>query len=42
MWIGKDALKELENLVSVEGRGRLISSNSKMGKEQFPFLQTNM
>lgn len=34
MWIGKDALKEIENLVQVEGRGRLISANSKMGKGQ--------
>lgn len=33
IWIGKDALKELENLVKVEGRGRLISSKSKMGQE---------
>lgn len=32
-WIGKDALKELEKLVKVEGRGRLIASDSKMGKE---------
>ncbi|BCZ47885.1 hypothetical protein psyc5s11_39520 [Clostridium gelidum] len=33
MWIAKDALKELEKLVKVEGRGRLISSDSQMGKE---------
>ncbi|SFC40912.1 DNA alkylation repair protein [Clostridium uliginosum] len=33
VWIAKDALKELEKLVRVEGRGRLISSDSKMGKE---------
>lgn len=33
VWIGKDALKELENLVKVEGRGRLISSKTKMGQE---------
>ena len=32
VWIGKDALKELENLVKVEGRSRLISSKSQMGK----------
>lgn len=32
VWIGKDALKEIENLVAVEGRGRLISSESMMGK----------
>lgn len=30
--IGKDALKELESLVQVEGRTRLISSKSKMAK----------
>lgn len=33
-WIGKDALKELETLVAVEGRTRLISSKSQMAKEQ--------
>lgn len=33
IWIAKDALKELEKLVKVEGRGRLISLDSKMGKE---------
>lgn len=33
VWIGKDALKELENVVKVAGRSRLISSKSKMGKE---------
>ena len=32
-WIGKDALKELENLVKTEGRSRLISADSQMGKE---------
>lgn len=32
IWIGKNALKELETLVSVKERGRLISSNSKMGR----------
>lgn len=32
-WIAKNALKELENLVKVEGRTRLISRNSKMSKE---------
>ncbi|WDV46536.1 DNA alkylation repair protein [Clostridiaceae bacterium M8S5] len=32
-WIGKNALKELETLVSVEERGRLLTSNSKMGKK---------
>ncbi|MFA9463129.1 MAG: DNA alkylation repair protein [Velocimicrobium sp.] len=30
IWIGKDALKELETLVQVEERSRLISSDSKM------------
>lgn len=33
IWIAKDALKELETLVKVEGRGRLISSNTQMGSE---------
>lgn len=32
VWIAKDALKELETLVKVSGRNRLISSNSKMGR----------
>ena len=31
VWIAKDAIKELENVVKVEGRTRLISANSKMG-----------
>ena len=31
-WIGKDVLKELEKLVKAEGRSRLISSDSRMGK----------
>lgn len=31
MWIAKDAIKELETLVKVEGRGRLISTNTQMG-----------
>ncbi|WNX87157.1 DNA alkylation repair protein [Emergencia timonensis] len=34
VWIGKDAIKELENLVKVPGRTRLISADSKMGREQ--------
>lgn len=34
VWIAKDAIKELENLVKVEGRKRLISSNSQMGAGQ--------
>lgn len=33
IWIAKDALKEVENLVKIEGRKRLISENSKMGRE---------
>jgi len=33
IWIAKDALKELEKLIKVEGRGRLISSYSKMADE---------
>ena len=31
IWIAKDAIKELENLVRVEGRKRLISTNTQMG-----------
>ncbi len=38
VWIAKDALKELEKLVKVEGRGRLITSDSKMGEESFADL----
>lgn len=34
VWIAKDAIKELENLVKVEGRSRLISADSKMGREE--------
>jgi Predicted DNA alkylation repair enzyme len=33
VWIAKDALKELETLVEVEGRRRLITVNSQMGKQ---------
>ncbi|MBS7020407.1 MAG: DNA alkylation repair protein [Firmicutes bacterium] len=33
-WVAKDAIKELECLVKVEGRSRLISSKSKMGMEK--------
>lgn len=32
-WIAKDALRELETLVKAEGRTRLISNKSKMGKQ---------
>ncbi|MGI6071282.1 MAG: DNA alkylation repair protein [Blautia sp.] len=32
LWIAKDAIKELENLVKVEGRSRLISASSRMGQ----------
>lgn len=35
-WIGENALKELENLIKVEGRSRLITANSKMGKLKNP------
>lgn len=31
VWIAKDARKELENVVKVEGRTRLISTKTKMG-----------
>jgi 3-methyladenine DNA glycosylase AlkD len=34
IWVGKDAVKELETLVSVNGRGRLLTSKSKMGRQQ--------
>lgn len=37
-WIGKDALKELVTLIKVPGRERLISRNSKMGKEHINSL----
>lgn len=33
IWIAKDALKELEKLVQVEGRSRLISRDSQMGNQ---------
>lgn len=33
IWIAKDAMKELENLVKVEGRTRLISRKTQMGQE---------
>lgn len=32
-WVGKDALRELENLVKVDERQRLLSRESKMGKQ---------
>lgn len=32
-WIGRDALKEIENLVKAEGRRRLISAGSQMGRD---------
>lgn len=31
IWVAKDAIKELENLVKVEGRARLISAKTQMG-----------
>ncbi len=33
MWIAKDVLKEIENVVKTAGRKRLISVNTKMGQE---------
>lgn len=33
-WVAKDVIKELESIVKVKERKRLISSNSKMGKER--------
>ena len=32
-WIAKDAIKELETMVKVEGRTRLISTKTQMGKD---------
>lgn len=32
VWIAKDVIKELENVVKVDDRKRLISTNSKMGR----------
>lgn len=34
IWIAKDAIKELETVVKVKERKRLITSNSKMGRER--------
>lgn len=33
IWVAKDAIKELENMVKVEGRTRLISTKTQMGSE---------
>lgn len=33
VWIAKDAIKELENLVKAEGRTRLISADTQMGRD---------
>lgn len=33
VWIAKNAIKELENMVKVEGRTRLISTKTQMGGE---------
>lgn len=33
IWVAKDAIKELENVVKAEGRTRLISKNTQMGQE---------
>lgn len=32
IWIAKDAIKELENLVQAQGRNRLISADTQMGR----------
>lgn len=32
VWIAKDAIRELENLVKAEGRKRLISADTQMGR----------
>ena len=34
IWIAKDVIKELETVVKVKERKRLITSNSKMGRER--------
>jgi 3-methyladenine DNA glycosylase AlkD len=33
-WVGRDALRELESLVKVKERGRLLSAKSKTGRKQ--------
>jgi 3-methyladenine DNA glycosylase AlkD len=33
IWIARDVIKELENVVKVDDRKRLISANSKMGRK---------
>lgn len=33
-WIGKDTIKELESVVKTEGRTRLISTKTQMGRSQ--------
>lgn len=33
IWVAKDAIKELKNMVKVEGRARLISTKTQMGSE---------
>ena len=33
-WIGKDAIKELESVVKTDGRSRLISTKTQMGRNQ--------
>lgn len=33
VWIAKDAIRELETMVKVEGRTRLISTKTQMGKD---------
>lgn len=33
-WVGRDAMRELESLIQVRERGRLLSSKSKTGRKQ--------
>jgi 3-methyladenine DNA glycosylase AlkD len=33
-WVGRDAMRELESLIKVRERGRLLSSKSKIGRKQ--------
>ena len=34
-WVGRDAMRELESLVKVPERGRLLTSKSKTGRKEF-------
>jgi hypothetical protein len=33
-WVGRDAMRELESLIKVRERGRLLASKSKTGRKQ--------